>query len=57
MAPPFWGSKTYQNLRKIDDFGLLGLLGAQEGLKMAQDGLQTRQDGPKTAQDGSKMGM
>ena len=51
---PFWGPKTYKNIWKINKFGLLGLLGLQEGFKTAQDGPKAAQDGPKTAQDGPK---
>ena len=54
MVNPFWGPTTYKNLWKINKFGLLGLLGLQEGFKTAQDGPKAAQDGPKTAQDGPK---
>ena len=43
------GLIPYKNHWKMNKFGLLGLLGFQEGLKMAQDGPKTA---PTTAQDG-----
>ena len=48
------GPQTYKNLWKINKFGLLGLWGVQEGLKMAQDCAKTVQYGPKKAQYGPK---
>ncbi len=44
--------KTSQKPRKVEDFGLLALLGAHRGVRTVQDGLKTAQDGPKPAQDG-----
>ena len=36
-----------KNLCKIDDFGLLGLLGAHEGVKTAQDGPRRAKTAPR----------